>query len=197
MKKTANRLLSLILALTLELALVPDWFRKDFLREILDGRGVLVESANIPDQVYFALLFEFDGDAHKIRHCMYKCSVSRPSIASQTRETANTPVTETLNLTCDPLEDGIVKTKTTNDTTSATYPNLPQQAFVEYGNAIGATLKIIDALSTPNSPLSTLNSQLSTIKVSLGIMLGKAVKLAEGYLDTHSKNQAPEVCLYK
>lgn len=108
---------------TLELALVPDWFRKDFLREILDGRGVLVESANIPDQVYFALLFEFAGDAHKIRHCMYKCSVSRPSIASQTRETSNTPVTETLNLTCDPLEDGIVKTKTTNDTTSATYTN--------------------------------------------------------------------------
>ena len=69
------------------------------------------------------------------------------------------------------------------------YPNLPQQAFVEYGNAIGATLGIINELSSPNSPLSTLNSQLSTIKVSLGIMLGKAVKLAEGHLDTHSKKQ--------
>lgn len=115
---------------TLELALVPDWFRQNFLREILDGRGVLVESANIADQVYFALMFEFAGDAHKIRHCMYKCSVSRPSIASQTRETANTPVTETLNLTCDPLEDGIVKTKTTNDTTSATYTNWFQSVYL-------------------------------------------------------------------
>ena len=67
------------------------------------------------------------------------------------------------------------------------YPNLPQQAFVEYGNYIGETLKIIAELSTLNSQLSTVNSQLST--VILGIMLGKAVKLAEGHLDTHSKKQ--------
>jgi len=115
---------------TLELALVPDWFRQTFLREILDGRGVLVESANITDKVYFALLFEFAGDAHKIRHCMYKCSVSRPSVASQTKEASTTPVTETLNITCDPLEDGIVKTKTTADTTSATYTNWFQSVYL-------------------------------------------------------------------
>ena len=55
------------------------------------------------------------------------------------------------------------------------YPNLPQQAFVEYGNAIGATLQIADELHIP--------------RITLGIMLGKAVKLAEGHLDTHSKKQ--------
>lgn len=115
---------------TLELALVPDWFRQSFLREILDGRGVLVESANITDKVYFALLFEFAGDAHKIRHCMYKCSVSRPSVASQTKEASTTPVTETLNITCDPLEDGIVKTKTTSDTANATYTNWFQSVYL-------------------------------------------------------------------
>lgn len=53
------------------------------------------------------------------------------------------------------------------------YPTLPSQAFVEYGNAIGATLQIAD--------------QLNISRLSLGIMLGKAVKLAEGHLDTHSK----------
>ena len=59
----------------------------------------------------------------------------------------------------------------------ALYPTLPQQAFVEYGNYIGETLKIIDALATPHSPL----------RVTLGVMLGKAVKLAAGNLDTHSR----------
>ena len=53
------------------------------------------------------------------------------------------------------------------------YPHLPLQAFVEYGNAIGATLQIAN------------NLQVS--RLTLGIMLGKAVKLAEGHLDTHSK----------
>ncbi len=55
----------------------------------------------------------------------------------------------------------------------ALYPALPQQAFVEYGNFIGATLRIAD--------------ELQFGKITLGVMLGKAVKLAEGQLDTHSR----------
>ena len=54
------------------------------------------------------------------------------------------------------------------------YPELPPQAFVHYGNAIGETLKIA--------------AELKVGKVVMGIMLGKAVKLAEGHLDTHSKS---------
>ena len=115
---------------SLEVALVPDWFRQKYLKEILDGRGVLVESSNITEQKCFALMFEFAGDIHKIRHCLYKCSVSRPSIASQTKEATSTPITETLNITCDPLEDGIVKTKTPADTTSSTYTNWFQSVYL-------------------------------------------------------------------
>lgn len=55
----------------------------------------------------------------------------------------------------------------------ALYPNLPQQAFVEYGNYIGETLKIAN--------------ELGIKEVTLGVMLGKAVKLAAGNLDTHSR----------
>ena len=54
------------------------------------------------------------------------------------------------------------------------YPELPPQAFVHYGNFIGETLKIAADLQVP--------------QVTMGIMLGKAVKLAEGHLDTHSKS---------
>ena len=53
------------------------------------------------------------------------------------------------------------------------YPELPPQAFVHYGNFIGETLKIASSLDFP--------------QVVMGIMIGKAVKLAEGFLDTHSK----------
>ena len=55
----------------------------------------------------------------------------------------------------------------------ARYPDLPQQAFVEYGNYIGETLRMADELALEN--------------VTLGVMLGKAVKLAAGQLDTHSR----------
>lgn len=53
------------------------------------------------------------------------------------------------------------------------YPDLPQQAFVEYGNFVGETLKIAHELDIKN--------------ITLGMMLGKAVKLAAGQLDTHSR----------
>ena len=53
------------------------------------------------------------------------------------------------------------------------YASLPPQSFVHYGNFIGETLKIA--------------ADLGFKQVILGIMIGKAVKLAEGFLDTHSK----------
>lgn len=55
----------------------------------------------------------------------------------------------------------------------AMYAKLPQQAFVQYGNYIGETL--------------TMANHLGIKHVTLGVMLGKAVKLAAGHLDTHSR----------
>ena len=55
----------------------------------------------------------------------------------------------------------------------ALYPDLPAQAFVQYGNYIGQTLRFA--------------AELSVKSVTLGVMLGKAVKLAQGHLDTHSR----------
>lgn len=109
---------------TLEIALVPESFRTDILKEVKDANGVLTESADSSDPVVFALLFEFDGDKKAIRHVMYSCTVSRPSIASQTKETSITPVTESLSISCDPRPADLkVKAKTGDDvaTTDATY----------------------------------------------------------------------------
>ena len=56
----------------------------------------------------------------------------------------------------------------------AVYPNLVPQAFIHYGNAIGETMAIA--------------VQLGVERLTIGIMIGKAVKLAEGNTDTHSRN---------
>ncbi|MDR2912293.1 MAG: cobalt-precorrin-5B (C(1))-methyltransferase CbiD [Alistipes sp.] len=53
------------------------------------------------------------------------------------------------------------------------FPDLPPQAFVHYGNFVGETLRAA--------------SRAGFAEVALGIMIGKAVKLAEGHLDTHSR----------
>lgn len=105
----------------LEIALIPEWFRTEILQETKDTNGVLVEKADNRDSVYFALLFEFDGDINAIRHVLYNCTASRPSIQSETKEETVEPGTETLSLTADPREDGLVKSRTGDDTAAATY----------------------------------------------------------------------------
>ena len=104
----------------LELAMVPESFRTDVLKEELDKNKVLVENANV-ETANFALLFEFDGDVKKIRHVLYNCAASRPSIESQTNEDEIEVQTETLALTATPLASGYVKAKTGDDTTDAVY----------------------------------------------------------------------------
>ena len=103
----------------LEMALVPEWFRTDVLQEALDSKGVLIEKSTNAESVKFALLFEFDGDVNCIRHVLYNCTSSRPSIESETKEDTIEPGTEKLSITADPRADGLVKART-GDTTDKT-----------------------------------------------------------------------------
>lgn len=114
----------------LEMALIPEWFRTEILKEKLDKNGVLVEKATTGEAEKFALLFEFDGDVKAIRHVLYNCSASRPSIASETKEDTIEPGTETLSLTADPREDGLVKSRSGDTTSDEIYANWYKSVYV-------------------------------------------------------------------
>lgn len=91
-----------------EVARVNEDFLKDILGYVEDDDGILVESSkNFNTTNYFALVFEFDGDKRATKHCLYKCSASRPDIASTTTGEGGTidPTTETLTLTVVPRAD--------------------------------------------------------------------------------------------
>lgn len=112
-----------------ELALIPESFRTDVLKEEADTNEVLVENAN-SETVVFALLFEFDGDIRKIRHVLYNCSASRPKIKGKTNEESREVQTETLTVKARPLANGYVKAKTGNKTSSETYAGWYQSVYL-------------------------------------------------------------------
>lgn len=105
-----------------ELALIPESFLTDVMHETEDANGVMVENKDVEPE-HFALLFEFSGDQRKIRHCMYYCSATRPSVTGSTKEDSTEVQTETLSLTVSPLPSGIVKVKTGTNTKEETYNN--------------------------------------------------------------------------
>ncbi len=104
----------------LELAMIPESFRTDALKEELDDKGVLIENAQV-ELASFALLFEFDGDVKHIRHVLYNCAASRPGIEGKTNEDSREVQTETLTIKATPLANGMVKAKTGNTTDATVY----------------------------------------------------------------------------
>ena len=106
----------------LEIALVTTEFATEILGDVLDENGVLVEK-NDAEPAQFALMFEFLGDKHHIRHVLYCCSVTRPATESSTTEDSTEVKTETLSLTATALPSGLVKAKTCESTSESVYEN--------------------------------------------------------------------------
>lgn len=113
----------------LEIALVTTDFATEILGEKLDNNGVLVER-NDAELEEFALLFEFCGDKNHIRHVLYRCSASRPATESATTEEETEVKTETLSLKATALPDGLVKSKTCENTDETTYNNWYKSVYI-------------------------------------------------------------------
>ena len=109
----------------LEIALVPASFEKDILGAEESDESVLIESKDA-EPGHFALLFEFRGDQHKVRHVMYNCTATRPTVEGETKAEGIEPKTETLSIKAGSiynaaLDKDIVKAKTKEDTDTETY----------------------------------------------------------------------------
>lgn len=106
----------------LEVAVIPDSFRKDILGEVVDS-DIQVEKAEATTTP-FALLFQFEGDEDATRHVFYNVTAARPNVGSKTTEESVEVQTETLKLTCGSifnakLDDNIVKGKISDKTKQA------------------------------------------------------------------------------
>lgn len=108
---------------TLEVALVNNDFREKILGQFKDVNGAFIENADdtIKD---FALGCQFEGDSKGTRYWFYQCSVTRPSVSSQTTETSKNPVTDTLNISiASRISDKAVMVKMENTDTNNTAYN--------------------------------------------------------------------------
>lgn len=114
----------------LEVAVIPDSFRKDILGEIVDSDIQLEKAA--ASTTPFALLFQFEGDEDATRHVFYNCTAARPNVGSKTTEESVEVQTETLKLTCGSIfnakvDDNIVKGKISDKT---------KQAYTDWFNSV-------------------------------------------------------------
>ena len=108
---------------SLEMALVTDDFAADILGEITDANTGLSYEVQDADPVHFALMFQFEGDKKKVRHVMYNCVATRPSVAGSTKEESIEPQTETVEITASSiyvtdLDASVVKARCLEDSTA-------------------------------------------------------------------------------
>lgn len=106
---------------SLNLAMVPDWFRVEYLGEVLDDDAkVQIENAAAQHKP-FALIYGFKGDVRNRRHVLYNCMAGRVGVKGENKENEKDPDTESLPLTAVPLPNGDVKASTTAETPKETY----------------------------------------------------------------------------
>jgi phi13 family phage major tail protein len=108
--------------ISLTVANITQEFRTDVLGEVLEtGDSVLTETTTQKNK-RIAFMFEFDGDIKAVRHLLYNCTVTRPTITSASKTETAEPQPQELTIVAAPRpDDGVVKRSTTGDTPDNVY----------------------------------------------------------------------------
>lgn len=97
---------------------VPDSYLEDCLGMTITETGIVIENKDDKPKP-FALMFEFNGDALKKRHVLYRCMGTKPDITSQTKGDGTTANNVTLPITATPAKDtGDIKASCNEDDTA-------------------------------------------------------------------------------
>lgn len=115
----------------LESALIPESFKVDVLGEIEDSNGVLLEDQGAKT-VQFALMFQFEGDQNAVRHVLYNCTASRPSVSGSTTEENIEPQTETITITAVSIHNAALN----KDLVKARCPETEAATYAAWFNAV-------------------------------------------------------------
>jgi phi13 family phage major tail protein len=111
---------------SIELALVPDSFKKDILGQVEQATDKTLYETMQSTGSPFALMFQFEGDVKATRHVLYNCVANRPSQNGTTKNESIEPQTETINIEAasiyvSALDADLVKCSTTDTTTTSVY----------------------------------------------------------------------------
>lgn len=114
---------------SLEMADFPASVREALWGQTISTTGKLLVEDIDAQPAEFALMFEISGDQNPDRYCFFRCTASRPDVASSTKAETTEVQTQTCDLTVmavlDPTADspinGKVYYRTTEDTPQATY----------------------------------------------------------------------------
>ncbi len=118
----------------LEVALVTDEFREKILKEVMDANKVMFENA-YSNPVAFALGFDIDGDDKTTRFWFYNCSATRPGTSSSTTGESKEPTTDTITISCASNDKGIVRGKTTADTSKEVFDSWYNEVYTKTDEA--------------------------------------------------------------
>lgn len=103
----------------LELARIPDEMRQDLWGEVLQATDKVLYELASAEPAVFDLGFQIEGDQRERLVWLYGCTATRPTVGSATIAESKEVQTETITITSSPLENGLVKAVTTEETTAA------------------------------------------------------------------------------
>lgn len=178
---------------TLELAMIPESFEQDCLGAQVDNDGLIVESDD-DEKAPFALLFEFTGDEKAIRHCLYYCKASRPTVEGSTKGESIEVKTEELTFKARPIPGiGKVKVKTSEEADETRYnswyetvalPDFPELTVSPKSATWDGTSDVV--LTVTGGTVDTVKIGSATVNSSNYTVSGTSVTLKETYLATLS-----------